>query len=306
MACLLQPECNFLHGYFRCKLPVEVMDMEGKVMSMQRTHIFRRDQMTQLVRCIPLTPNLCLHPNMIKKMKTFLEVENKMGPIIPALACHCRLPLPEMNPNVRKSDATEKRKRVTPKRRFRPATPKATAMHSPLPQAPPKPTSNAAAASVPAMVRQGTPWPGTGKMSHNLFQDRNWLLLKGYLATQGEKEEMAKPYTKEEDKTGEQDPKEEKCSWGPDCPLYKAQKKEANPPHQQEPMEGQQQQKPLPKPQAIRPDTLNVTKTKQQWEQEMETLNENYNLNCFSESELNSESDEDEQYQYQYRYEMLI
>ena len=22
MACLLQPECNFLHGYFRCRLPV--------------------------------------------------------------------------------------------------------------------------------------------------------------------------------------------------------------------------------------------------------------------------------------------
>ena len=84
MACLLQPECHFLHGYFRCKLPVEVVDMEVKVTSMQGTHIFRRDLMTQLVRCVPWTPNLCPHLNMIKKMKTFLEVENKMGPIIPA------------------------------------------------------------------------------------------------------------------------------------------------------------------------------------------------------------------------------
>ena len=25
MACLLQPQCNFLYGYFRCKLPVEVV-----------------------------------------------------------------------------------------------------------------------------------------------------------------------------------------------------------------------------------------------------------------------------------------
>ena len=123
MACLLQPECNFLHRYFRCKLPVEVVDMEVKVMSMQGTHIFRRDQMIQLVRCILWTPNLCLHPNMVKKMKTFLEVENKMGPIIPALASQFRPPLPETNPNVRKSDASEKRKRVTPKKRFRPATP---------------------------------------------------------------------------------------------------------------------------------------------------------------------------------------
>ena len=40
MACLLQPEYNFLHGYFRCRLPVEVVDMEVKVTSMQGTHIF--------------------------------------------------------------------------------------------------------------------------------------------------------------------------------------------------------------------------------------------------------------------------
>ena len=31
MACLLQPKCNFLHGFFRCKLLVEVMDVEVKV-----------------------------------------------------------------------------------------------------------------------------------------------------------------------------------------------------------------------------------------------------------------------------------
>ena len=157
MACLLQPECNFLHRYFRCKLPVEVVDMEVKVTSMQETHIFRRDQTTQLVRCVPLTPNLHLHLNMIKKMKTFLEVAYNMGPIIPALASQYRPPLPEMNPNVRKGDAKEKRKRVTPKRRFRPATPRAIVTHLPLPQAPPKSTSNAATTSVPSTVRQDTP-----------------------------------------------------------------------------------------------------------------------------------------------------
>ena len=257
--------------------------MEVKVMSMQGTHIFRRDQMTQLIRCIPWTTKLHPHLNIIKKMRTFLEVENKMGPIIPAPASQFRPPLPETNPNVGKSDATEKRKRVTPKKRFRPATPKATAMCPPLPQAPPKPTSDAATASAPAMVRQDTPWPGAGKMSGNLFQERNWLLLKGYLATEGEK-----------------------CGWGPNFPFCTAQKKEGDPPHQQEPMEGLQQQKPLPKLQARRPEILNMTKTKQQWEQEMKRLNEKYNLDCFSDSELDSESDEDEQYQYQHRYKTLI
>ena len=78
MACLLQPECNFLHGFFRCKLPVEVVDVEVKITSMQGTHIFRRDRMTQLIKCTPWSMRLHLHPTIIK-MKTFLEVENKMG-----------------------------------------------------------------------------------------------------------------------------------------------------------------------------------------------------------------------------------
>ena len=127
MACLLQLECNFLHGYFRCKLPVEVVDVEVKVtVYVGDTHFQERPNNTTSYVCILWTPNLHLHPNMIKKMKTFLEVENKIGPVIPALANQYRPPLPEMNPNVRKGNATKKRKTVTPKRRFRPATTKAT------------------------------------------------------------------------------------------------------------------------------------------------------------------------------------
>ena len=151
---------------------------------------------------------------MIKKMKTFLEVENKMGPIILAPANQYRPPLPETNPNVRKGNATEKRRTLTPERRFRPATPKATVTCLPLPQAPPKPNSNAAAASVPAMVRQDTPWPGTGKMSGNLFKDRNWLFPKDYLATEGEKEEMAKPYPKKKTKWENKIPKKKSVVGG--------------------------------------------------------------------------------------------
>ena len=121
---------------------------------------------------------------MVKKMRTFLDVENKMGPIIPALANQYRPPLPETNPNVRKGNATKKRKTVTPKRKFRLVVPATTATCSPLPKTPPKPTSNAAAASMPMTVTKDTPWPSTGNMSGNLFQDRNWLLPKDYLATE--------------------------------------------------------------------------------------------------------------------------
>ena len=220
MACLLQPECSFLHGYFRCNLPVEVVDMEVKIISMQGKHIFRRDRTTQLVRCMPWTPNLCPHPNMVKKMRTFLEVEKKMGPVIPAQANQYRLLLPETNPNVRKGNATEKRT-VTLKRKFRPVAPKATA--TPLPKTPPKPTSNAVA-SMPMMVRQDTPWPSTGTMSGNLFQDRNWLLLKDYLATE-KKEEMAKPYPKKKTKWRNKIPKRKSVVGGLDALCAKHRRK---------------------------------------------------------------------------------
>ena len=158
--------------------------------------------MTQLAIYMLWTPNLCPHPNMIKKMKTFLEVENKMGPIIPAPSNQYRLPLPEMNPNVRKGSATEKRRTVTPRRRFKPATPKATAKCLPLPQAPPKPNSNAATASVPTMVRQDIAWPGIGKMSDNLFQDRNWLLPKDYFGCRGRKGRNSKALPKRRRQNG--------------------------------------------------------------------------------------------------------
>ena len=81
MDCLLQPDCNFFLGYFRCWLPVEVVDIEVKITSMQGTHIFCRDRTTQLIKCTLWSIRLCSHPTIIKKMKTFLEVEGKMGPI---------------------------------------------------------------------------------------------------------------------------------------------------------------------------------------------------------------------------------
>ena len=226
MACLLQPECNFLHGFFRCKLPVEGVDIEVKVKSMQGMHIFRRDRTTQLIKCMPWSMKPHLHPTIVKQMKTFLEVENKMGLIIPAPVSQFRPPLPETNPNFRKSDTTEKRKRATPKKKFRPSTPRVAIMHPPLPQAPSKHNSSASSAA----VGEDIPWPSTGKMLGNIFEDRNWLLPKDYLVTENKKEDttIAKPPLKEEPKMKEQatSQKEEKCGWGPDCPFCKSQKKE--------------------------------------------------------------------------------
>ena len=112
-----------------------------------------------------------------------------MGPI-PVPISLFRPPLPNTNPNIRKDNATEKRKRAIPKK-FRPATPKPTTAHLPLPEAPPKPKNDAPLPSMP--VCKSTPWPGAGKMSGNLFEDRNWLLPPNYLDNSKENKTKNEP-----------------------------------------------------------------------------------------------------------------
>ena len=78
-----------------------------------------------------------------------------------------------------------------------------------------------------APFHESTPWPSAGKMSGNLFEDRNWLLPPNYLNNDNKNATgiaRPKPTIKEESKIGEQSimsPKVEKCGWGPDCPFCK-------------------------------------------------------------------------------------
>ena len=208
----------------------------------------------------------CPHPTIIKKMKTFLEVEGKMGPI-PIPTSQFRPPQPDTNPNVRKDNAAEKKKRAVPKR-FRPsAAPKpnaATCQPATVSKAPAnvKPKTDVPENKPPPLenvpVHEGTPWPGAGEVSGNLFEDRNWLLPPNYL--ENENKNMTnitspRPPMKEEPKINEQSA--EKYGWGPDCPLCKNQEKEDwDGKHQQ-----QQKMSPQPKvqkPQARCPKTLNL------------------------------------------------
>ena len=114
-----------------------------------------------------------------------------------------------------------------PKKNLRPATPKPTTVHPPLPEAPPRPNSNVPLPSVPA--RESTPWPGTGKEAGNLFEERNLLLPQNYLASENKNENATSitsprpPIKEKELKTNKQSL--EKCRWGPDCPLCKSQEK---------------------------------------------------------------------------------
>ena len=250
MACQLQPECNFLHGFFKCKLPIEVVDVEVKVTSMQGTHLYKRDQTMQVTKCVPWTNNICPHPNIIKKMRTFSEVENKIGMTIQTSMQNSqfRPPLPQTNPNICRSDNVKRRKTITPKRKFRPATPKVTMTNPPLLQAPSKPNNDN-----PPMAREDTPWPGAGKMLVDLFKERDWLHPKDYLAMQNKEENIDITSLKEEPKITDNS-KNDKCGWGPDCPFCKAQEKK----------EENLQQRPLPNPQTLKQAK---TKSQQLWKQ---------------------------------------
>ena len=148
-----------------------------------------------------------------------------MGPI-PTPSSQFRPPLPDTNPNIRKDNVTEKRKRATPKK-FRPVTHKPTTVCPPLPEVPPKPKNDAPLPSVPA--QGSTPWPGTGKMSGHLFQDRNLLLPPNYLENKTENEPKAvtsitspKPQIKEEESKKNEQPTE-KFRWGLGWPFRTSQ-----------------------------------------------------------------------------------
>ena len=79
MACILQPKCNFLHGYFRCRLPVEVVDIEMKITSMQGTSLFRRDRTAQLTKCTPWNSKLYPHPTNNQENENIFRNKREIG-----------------------------------------------------------------------------------------------------------------------------------------------------------------------------------------------------------------------------------
>ena len=148
--------------------------------------------------------------------------------------------MPDTIPNIRKDNTAEKRKRAAPKR-FRPSTaPKPTATQPPatVSQAPAKPKTDAPENRPPPLenvpVHENTPWPGMGKVSDKLFEDRSWLLPPNYLDNENKNEHKnatnitsPRPPVKEE-KPKVKEQSAEKCRWRPDCPFCKNQEKEEN------------------------------------------------------------------------------
>ena len=146
MACILQLECNFLHGFFRCCLPVEMVDVEVRITLMQGTHTFRRNRTCQIIKCNPWSIRLCPHLTIIKKMKTYLELHGKLGPKPQPQSDQFRTPQPDTNPHVRKdSKTTKKRKRLIATKKYKVkvvAKPDPSNATMPPPQANPKTSVN--------------------------------------------------------------------------------------------------------------------------------------------------------------------
>ena len=108
--------------------------------------------MTQLIKCILWNTRLQPHPTKVKKMRTFLEVEGKMGLMPQPTSGQCSPPQLDTNPNVRKDKAAEKRKRVAPTKRFRANTvsrPHGATAHPPM-------TISKAPTNIKPQVQEGT------------------------------------------------------------------------------------------------------------------------------------------------------
>ena len=239
MACILKPECNFLHAFFRCHLLIEALDIEVKITSMQGTHVFRRDRTSHLIKCTQWSTRLCPHPTIIKKIS---RISRETGSVTPVPKYPVQTLPTRHQPHARKGGkVTEKEMRLAPTKRFKtkitakPNSDGAT-MRPPVivskaptnleskegtPENKPPPLED-------APIHAGTPWPKAGKMSGNLFQIRkDWLIPPNYDYDSNTNIAIAnssKSPIKIEPKPEEQptnSPIAEKCGWGPNCPFCK-------------------------------------------------------------------------------------
>ena len=194
MACILKPKCNLLHGYFRCLLPIETVKVEVKVKTMRDIHTFRRDCTTQVISCNPWSTRLCPYPSLIRKIKTYLELEGKLG-IQPqphtSTYSSDKSPSPQKTPIPKKAEK-KKRAKAHVKRRF-----KVRVIAHPLsmnPTLPVNPTTvvvtttvtstQMSAVKLTATIANPTPIPVT---VYNLAQSKIQEIPNSTMRFQGEK-----------------------------------------------------------------------------------------------------------------------
>ena len=87
-------------------------------------HTSRRDRTCQIIRCNPWSTRLHPHPTLIKKMRTYLELEEKLGPKPKQQPqpqqTQSRPTQPNTNPLVRRGTKTsDKRRKLIPTIRYK-------------------------------------------------------------------------------------------------------------------------------------------------------------------------------------------
>ena len=132
-----------------------------------------------------------------------------------------------------------------------------------------------------------------GKTAGNITDDRQWLLLKGYLAIQDKNNDKDISSPKENTKADipiiAKGPRKKNVDGDLIAPFVKCRRKRRKT-HRTDPYQVHK-----PKSQ-LRPNHNYYGKQ----------LNEKYNLDCYSDSELDSELDKGEEYHYEHGYETLI
>ena len=73
MACDLKPACNFFFGFLWCTIPMDTIDVELPVQTVQGIHTFRTDHTTESSTCIPCIKWMKPFPSLWKKIEAFEE-----------------------------------------------------------------------------------------------------------------------------------------------------------------------------------------------------------------------------------------
>ena len=179
-------------------------------------------------------------------MRTFLELEGKLGLKSQSPSIQLRPSQPDTNPNARKGGkVTEKGMRIAPTKRFRAkiaakprsnevtVQPPMTVSKGPTDLKNQTPSQEGTPENRPpplegAPICTGTLWPKAGKMSGNLFKIRkDWLIPPNYNNDSNMNTAIttsSKSPIKIETKPRGQptnSPMAGKCGWGPNCPFCK-------------------------------------------------------------------------------------
>ena len=74
-----QTRMHLLAWVLQVPTSIETVDVKVKIKMMKSIHTLRRDWITQVISCNPWSTRLHPYPSLIRKMKTYLELEGKLG-----------------------------------------------------------------------------------------------------------------------------------------------------------------------------------------------------------------------------------